>query len=352
MKKNQVLVLMIIFMTLIIAGCGAKEAKKDQSQVPQILNLYGWADNFDATVLAEFEKQYDCKINYHVFANNEELLDKMQADNSQYDVIQPSDYMVAKMIKLNMLAKFTMDKMPNLKNITTSFTKPPYDPTGEYSAVYTWGITGIAYNKKYVKEAPASWSDLWKPDYKGKVVLLNDSREVLGMALRKNGYSNSTKDKAELEKAFTDLKTLAPNVLSYDTDNIKQKFIAEEAWIGMMWSGDAIFTQNENKDVEYVIAKESGVIWADTLAIPRNAKNKELAEKFINYLYNPRVSAKNYESIGYIDPNEKAYDFHSENYKTNKIFKLSNAAIVGSEWLVDVGDLLLLYNKYWAELNK
>lgn len=352
MKKNLLFLFAAIFTIFALSGCGgtkdSKESKKDQ---PQVLNLYSWADNFDAEVIAEFEKQYNCKVNYDVFANNEELLAKMQAGGGQYDVIQPSDYMVATMIKLNMLDKLNMDKMPNLKNITLNFSKPPYDPTGEYSVVYTWGITGIAYNKKYIKEAPTSWADLWKPEYQGRVVLLNDSREVFGMALRKNGYSNSTTDKSELEAAFNDLKTLAPNVLAYDTDNIKQKFIAEEAWIGMMWSGDAVFTQAENPDVEYVIAKENGVIWADTLAIPKTSKNKELAEKFINYLYEPKVSTKNYEAIGYIDPNEKAYEFHSEEYKNNEIFKISNAAIANSEWLIDVGETLNLYDRYWTELK-
>lgn len=351
MKKALLLLLAATLMLTLLTGCGGGDSKENKKDAPQVLNLYSWADNFDDEIIKEFEKQYNCKVNYDVFANNEELLAKMQAGGGQYDVIQPSDYMVATMIKLNLLEKLNKDKMPNLKNLTTNFNTPPYDPTGEYSAVYTWGITGIAYNTKYVKEPPTSWNDLWKPEYKGRVVLLNDSREVLGMALRKNGFSNSTTDKAELEIAFNDLKKLAPNVLAYDTDNIKQKFIAEEAWIGMIWSGDAVFTQEENPNIEYVIAEENGVIWADTLAIPKNAKNKELAEKFINYMFDPKVSAKNFEAIGYIDPNEKAYEFHTEEYKNNEVFKVSNEAIKQSEWLVDVGDMLTLYDQYWTELK-
>lgn len=351
MKKLSVFLLVAV---MLISGCGGgKSEKKEPAKTdkPQVLNLYSWADNFDEEVLAEFEKKYNCKINYDVFANNEELLAKMQAGGSQYDVIQPSDYMVATMIKLNMLEKLNKDKIPNTKNITSEFSKPPYDPTGEYSVVYTWGVTGIGYNKKYIKNPPTSWNDLWKNEYKGRVILLNDSREVLGMALRKNGFSNSSKNQGELQKSFDDLKKLAPNVLAYDTDNIKQKFIAEEVWIGMIWSGDAVFTQSDNKDIEYIIPKENGVIWADTLAIPKTAKNKDLAEKFINYLYEPKVSAKNFESIGYIDPNEKAYEFHSKEYKENKIFKVSNDAVKNSEWLMDVGDMLMLYDRYWTELK-
>ncbi|MDR3348196.1 MAG: spermidine/putrescine ABC transporter substrate-binding protein [Acidaminococcales bacterium] len=353
MKKTLFFALSLLLGAIfLLAGCGAEKPPATKKPAgPQVLNLFGWADYFDPEIIAEFEKQYNCKVNYDVFANNEELLAKMQAGGAQYDIIQPSDYMVAAMIKLGLLDKINFKNTPNLKNITLSFTKPPFDPSGEYTAIYTWGITGIAYNKKYVKQPPSSWADLWKPDYKGRVILLNDGREVLGMALRKNGFSNSTRDRRQLEAAFNDLKKLAPNVLAYDTDNIKQKFIAEEVWIGTMWSGDAVFTQAENPNIEYVTAKENGVIFADTLAIPKNAKNKELAEKFINYLYEPRVSARNFEAIGYIDPNEKAYEFHSKEYRENKIFNDSNAAIKNSEWLTDVGSALTLYDQYWTELK-
>jgi len=352
MKKiNFCLLVVLVLATALIVGCGGDSKENKTSDGKAVLNLYSWADNFDPEVIKQFEKEYNCKVNYDVFANNEELLAKMQAGGGQYDVIQPSDYMVATMIKLDMLEKLNKDKMPNIKNINLSFSSPPYDPNGEYSVVYTWGITGIAYNKKHVKNVPTSWADLWSDDYQGRVILLNDNREVFGMALKKNGFSNSTTNPQEIEIAFNDLKKLAPNVLAYDTDNIKQKFISEDGWIGMMWSGDAIFTQSENPDVEYIIPKENGVIWADTLAIPKKAKNKELAEKFINFIYEPKVSAQNFEAIGYIDPNEKAYEFHSDEYKNNPIFKTSNEAIASSEWLVDVGETLNLYDKYWTELK-
>lgn len=348
-KTNFSLLVIFILAVTLIAGCSGDKENKSESKA--VLNLYSWADNFDPEVIKQFEKEYNCKVNYDVFANNEELLAKMQAGGSQYDVIQPSDYMVATMIKLDMLEKLNKNNMPNIKNINLNFNSPPYDPSGEYSVVYTWGVTGIAYNENHIKEVPTSWADLWNPQYQGRVILLNDNREVFGMALRKNGFSNSTTNHAEIETAFNDLKALAPNVLAYDTDNIKQKFISEDGWIGMMWSGDAVFTQNENPNVEFIIPKEFGVIWADTLAIPKKANNKELAEKFINFIYDPKISAQNFETIGYINPNEKAYEFHTEEYKSNPIFKISNEAISSSEWLLNVGETLNIYDKYWTELK-
>ena len=246
----MLLVGLIIMFSALLIGCGGKKEK-------QVLNLYSWADNFNPTVIADFEQKYNCKVNYDVFANNEEMLAKIQAGGSQYDLIQPSDYMVQTMIKLNLLEELRKDNLPNLKNMTTYFKTPPYDPQGKYSVVYAWGVTGIAYNKKYVKQTPESWSTLWNTEYKGKVIMLNDSREVIGMGLKKNGYSNSSKNDAEIEMAVNDLKRATPNVLAFDTDTIKQKFIAEEGWIGTMWSGDAVFVNKDNKDIAFIVPKEA-----------------------------------------------------------------------------------------------
>lgn len=334
------------------AGCGGSSSSKSEGgKEKQVLNIFSWADNFDPEVLKEFEKKNNCKINYDVFANNEELLAKIQAGGSQYDVIQPSDYMVSTMIKLNLLEKLNKDAMPNTKGIMKNLQAPTFDPKGEYSVVYTWGMTGIVYNKKYIKTAPTTWQDLWNPEYKGRVILLNDSREVLGMALKKHGKSNNSKDANEVKAAFEDLKALAPNVLAYDTDSIKQKFIAEEAWIGTMWSGDAYFTHKDNPDIGFVIPKEGTTVWADTLAIPKGAKHKELAEKFINFLYDPKVSAKNYEYIGYNDPNEKAKEFHTKEYLDDPMLKTAVDKIKMGEWLADIGDAITMYDKYWTELK-
>ena len=251
----------------------------------------------------------------------------------------------------SLLEELDLDKIPNAKNIVSSLKAPVYDPTGKHSLVYTWGITGIVYNKNFIKETPTSWEDLWNPDYKGRVILLNDNREVIGMALKKNGYSNNSTDQAQVEKAFNDLKTLAPNVLAFDTDTIKQKFIAEEAWIGTMWSGDASYTYKDNKNIGFVIPKEGATIWADTFAIPKGAKNKALAEKFINFIYEPKISAKNYEYIGYNDPNEKAMEFHSEEFRNDPMLKVGMDNIDKGEWLIDIGEALPMYDRYWTELK-
>lgn len=341
-KKATSLLLSFGLTGLLLSACSVGKEE---------LNIYSWADNFDQEVLESFEKKYDVKINYQQFASNEELYAKLKAGGSNYDVIQPSDYMVKLMIQQGLLEKLDKDKMPNLSNIAPEFTNQEFDPKGEYSVVYTGGLTGIAYNPEYVKEEIDSWEDLWNPKYKGHVTLLNDNREVFGMGLIKNGYSNSSLNEDELLTAFKDLKTITPNLLAFDTDTVKQKFITEDAWIGQVWSGDAAYIQKELSNIKWVVPKEGSSRWADTFAIPKGAKQKELAEKFINYMYDPKVSAKNYESIGYTDPNTKAQQYHSEEYKKNPFINVTTEETNRTNWIKDVGDLTELYDKYWTELK-
>jgi spermidine/putrescine transport system substrate-binding protein len=350
MSKKIVKILALVLMVALLAGCGSSGDKNGAGK-KQVLNLYSWTDYFAPEVIEQFEKENNCKVTYDVFSNNEELLAKMQAGGAQYDIIQPSDYMVTTMVKLGMLDKLDLAKMPNLKNIAKELQKPAFDPTGEYAPIFTHGITGIVYNKKYIKNPPTSWDDLWKPEYKGHVILLNDSREVFSFALKKHGWSNNSKDPKQVETAFKDLVALNKNVIAYDTENIKQKFIAEEGWIGQMWSGDAAFANRENKDLAFMIPAQGTLIWADTFAIPKGCKNKELAEKFINFMYDPKISAKNFSAINLPNANAAAAQYMSEEYKNNPIITLGNKSGKLGEWLVDIGDAITMYDKYWTELK-
>ncbi|CAH8247500.1 spermidine/putrescine ABC transporter substrate-binding protein [Paenibacillus melissococcoides] len=325
-----------------LAGCSASK---------DTLNLYTWADNFNPEMIEKFESENNVKVNMAVFANNEELLAKIKAGGANYDLIQPSDYMVASMIKQDLLETINKDNIPNFQYVVDRFKNPAYDPNSEHSIIYMWGVTGIAYNKKHIAEAPTSWADLWKDEYKGKVLLLDDNREIIGMALKKAGKSNSTDNEADINAAADDLRKLVPNVVAFDTDNIKQKMIQEEGWIGTVWSGDAAFIAAENPDIAYVIPQEGSTIFADTYAIPKGAKNKELAEKFINFMLDPENSAKNYEFVGYSNPVTKAKEFHSEEYLNNPMINLTDEELGRTEWLLDVGKSIQLYDRLWTELK-
>ncbi|TVX88042.1 ABC transporter substrate-binding protein [Paenibacillus agilis] len=343
-KKWIALLLTGILALTVLAGCTGGSSQPT-------LNLYGWADNFDPKMIEKFEKENNVKVNYTYFANNEELLAKIKAGGANYDLIQPSDYMVATMVQQGLLEELNKDNIPNFKHLADKFKNPEYDPDNKHSVTYMSGVTGIAYNKKYIKEVPDSWEDLWNPAYKGKVLLLDDNREVIGMALKKAGKSNSSRDDAEINAAVNDLRKLVPNVLAFDTDSIKQKMIQEEAWIGTLWSGDAAFAAAENPDIAYVVPKEGSTIFSDNFAIPKGAKNKELAEKFINFMMDPQNSATNYEAIGYSNPIAAAKPHHSKEYNENPMINLTDEEMNRTEWLADVGDKIQLYDRLWTELK-
>ena len=354
------MLLLVVSLTFALAGCGGgggekkAEAPKDapKKAEAQVLNIYSWADYFDPQVLAEFEKANNCRINYDVYSNTEELLAKMQAGGALFDIIQPSDYMVTTMIQLNMLEKLDHSKLPNVKpNLIESLKTPAYDQKLEFAIPYVWGITGIAYNKKYVKDPITSWADLWKPEYKGHIILLNDNREVFSLALKKAGKSNNSTDPKEVEAAFNDLKKLNANVLAYDTENNKQKMIAEEAWIAHMWSGDASFCNFDNPNITFCVPKEGTLIWADNMAIPKGAKNKELAIKFLNYIYDPKVSAKNFDYMKLPNANATAIPMQKKEIVENPILKDAAAKSNMGEWLHDIGNAITMYDKFWTELK-
>jgi spermidine/putrescine transport system substrate-binding protein len=349
MKWTKVLFMVVTSMLVVGMLAGCTSSKEDK----QVLNLYTWADNFDQDLIKEFEEKYNVKVNQDAFDSNETMYAKIQSGAS-YDLIQPSDYMVEIMIQQGMLEKLDRANIPNLDKVNMTIKDTPYDPKGEYSVIYMYGITGIAYNEKHVKTAPTGWKDLWNADYKDHVALLKDSREALGMSLIKNGYSNNTEDANELKTAAEDLKKLKvmTNPL-VDTDTIKDKFMSEDAWIGTLWSGDAVFTQKENKDVKYMIPKEGATIFADTFAIPKNSKNKELAEKFINFMLEEDVSVRNYEYTGYINPDENAFAKHSEEYKNNEVIKYvrENLKTLDVRWIKDLGKTTEEYSRYWDEFG-
>ncbi|MCQ2373914.1 MAG: spermidine/putrescine ABC transporter substrate-binding protein [Phascolarctobacterium sp.] len=354
MKK--IIFLMLTVFTLLLMGCGGSKEEKPQAEEPntsgkQVLNIACWPDIIDPELVSAFEKKYNCRVNYDVISNNEETLAKMQAGGAQYDMIQASDYMVEIMIKLKLIDKIDKSKMKHVHNMVPFLRKPAYDPNGEYSVPYDWGFTGIVYNKKYVKKVPTSWADLWDPDYRNRVILLNDSREVIGMALKKNGHSNNTTNKAEIDNAIADLKGLMPNVMAFDTDTIKQKVIAEEAWIGMMWSGDASFVRNENPDIGYVVPKEGGVIWADNMLIPTTSRNPKLAIAFIDFLFEPKNAAKNFEYIGYDQTNLDAMPFHTEEFRNDPVLKEARDNANKGEWLKDIDEAIVMYDRAWTELK-
>lgn len=270
--------------------------------------VYNWGEYLDPEVLTLFEQETGIDVVYEEFETNEILYPKISSGAIAYDVICPSDYMIQRMIENNLLAEINFDNIPNVKNIGKDYMEQSrqFDPENKYSVPYCWGTVGILYNKTMVDEPITSWSVLWDEKYKDNILMQDSVRDAFGVTLKYLGYSLNSTDPDELTEARDLLIKQKPLVQAYVIDQVRDKMIGNEAAIGVIYSGEAIYTQMENPDLEYVIPEEGSNIWIDSWVIPKNAENKENAEKFINFLCRPEIALMNFEYITYSTPNSEA----------------------------------------------
>ena len=258
----------------ILAGCG-----NDGGAAKTTLYVYNWGeympDGTDGSrdVIAEFEKKYpDIRVVYDTFTSNEALYSKLKSGGSNYDVIVPSDYMIARLIEEGMIEKLNFDNIPNAENIMSTFKGQNYDPTDEYSVPYTWGTVGIIYNTTMVEGTPDSWDILWDEKYSNNVLMFNNSRDAFGIAQKLLGYSQNTTDENELRACAQKLKEQKPLVQSYVMDEIFDKMENGEAAAAPYYAGDAITMMEENEDLAYFLPKEGSNIFVDAMCIPTGSK--------------------------------------------------------------------------------
>lgn len=270
--------------------------------------VYNWGEYLDPEVLTMFEEETGIDVVYEEFETNEILYPKISSGAIAYDVICPSDYMIQRMIENDLLAEINFDNIPNIKNIGKDYMEQSrqFDPENKYSVPYCWGTVGILYNKTMVDEPITSWSVLWDEKYKDNILMQDSVRDAFGVTLKYLGYSLNSTDLDELTEARDLLIKQKPLVQAYVIDQVRDKMIGNEAAIGVIYSGEAIYTQKENPDLEYVIPEEGSNIWIDSWVIPKNAENKENAEKFINFLCRPEIALMNFEYITYSTPNTEA----------------------------------------------
>lgn len=270
--------------------------------------VYNWGEYLDPEVLTMFEEETGIDVVYEEFETNEILYPKISSGAIAYDVICPSDYMIQRMIENGLLAEINFDNIPNVKNIGKDYIEQSrqFDPENKYSVPYCWGTVGILYNKTMVDEPITSWSVLWDEKYKDNILMQDSVRDAFGVTLKYLGYSLNSTDLDELTEARDLLIKQKPLVQAYVIDQVRDKMIGNEAAIGVIYSGEAIYTQMENPDLEYVIPEEGSNIWIDSWVIPKNAENKENAEEFINFLCRPEIALMNFEYITYSTPNIEA----------------------------------------------
>ena len=343
MKKILSSILSAILLgTLLLSGCGKPLPK---------LTVYNWGDYIDESVLKEFEKQYKMKVIYETFTTNEDMYVKLKSGGSNYDVIIPSDYMIKRLRDEKMLAKLDFKNIPNYQYIGAAYRNLGYDPQNEYSVPYMWGTVGILYNKKMIKEKPESWEILWNKKYAKQILMLDSQRDSIGIALKKLGYSLNSKNETELNAAKAALIEQKPLVLAYVVDEVKDKMIAGEAALAVVWSGDGVYCSRENPDLEYIIPKEGTNLWFDGMVVPIGTTNKKAAEQFINFMCETKIAYKNADYIGYASPQTEVVKKLPKSLTENHAFYPQADDLQKSEVFTDLGSMLKVFDRIWTEIK-
>lgn len=350
--------LLAVAVGLALVSCSKSDnaATDGAATSAETLNLYNWSEYMPQEILDGFTEETGIRVNYTTFDSNEAMYAKLKLldDSSQYDLAIPSTYYVEKMAKEGLLQELDKSKLSNFKNLDTSFTNTKVDPENKYSIPYMWGSTGLAINGEAVDPATVnSWNDLWRPEYKGQVMLMNDMREVFGMALLTLGYSGNSKNPGEIKAAYEKLTTLMPNVKTFNSDASRMPYMEGETTVGMSWNGEAIIANNEGlTSLVYKYPTEGAILWMDNFVIPKNAKQVDAAHKFIDYLLRPENSKIVSEEIGYASPNMVARELMPEEVRNNPTIYPSKEVLAKAEFQEDVGDeALQVYQQYWDKLK-
>ena len=356
MKKLVSLIVAILAMVAILFGVKnmlqAKESTEEveTSSEQQQLFLFNWGNYIDPELIKEFEAETGIQVVYETFDSNDAMEAKLKQGGTRYDIVFPSESSITKLVNQNLLQKLDHSKIKGLENISPFLLNSPVDKGNQYTIPYFWGTVGIMVNTKYIDpESIQTWNDLWKEDFKNKVLVLDGNREALGMALQSLGYSLNSKNENELHAAEVKLKELKPNVRAVLNEEIKTMMKLEEAPIGMGYSGDAAAVAEENPNVQYILPKDGSAVWTDNFAIAHTAVNIDGAYAFINFMLRPENAARNAEYVGYSTPNEKAKELMDPEVTSDETYYPSEEIInslehyeyLGNDWIQKYNEAFL-----------
>lgn len=352
MKKRNLLILAGVIPAMMLTGCGG--GGKKSADAGQVI-VYNWGEYLDPETLEMFTEETGIEVVYEEYETNEIMYPKIETGAVAYDVVCPSDYMIQRMIQNDLLAEINFDNVPNIENIGEEYLKSSqeFDPENKYSVPYCWGTVGILYNKTMVDEPVESWDILWDEKYKDNILMQDSVRDALGIALKRLGYSMNTTNEDEIAEAADTLIEQKPLVQAYVIDQVRDKMIGDEAALGVIYSGEAIYTQRENENLEYVIPEEGSNIWIDSWVIPKNAKNKENAEAFINFMCEPEIALMNFDYITYSTPNKAARELiEDEDIRNSTIAFPPASELERCETFQYLGDEVdNVYNDYWNKVK-
>jgi spermidine/putrescine-binding protein len=387
MKKSNIWTLLaaLVLASLLLAACGPSgggenvtssgfvcpEPENKVALTAQELNLFVWTEYIPPDMQECFELVYGITVNRDEYSSNEEMYAKLSSGSTTYDLVQPTDYIVQPMIRLGLLQKLDKARLPALENFDPNYLDLAFDPGNEYTLPYEAGTDAIVVNTDAVENVPAKWDDLWKDEYAGRMVFLDDSRAVIGVTLQSLGLDPNTQNPDDLAAAKEKLSTLIPNIKLFDSDSPKSALIAGDVDLGMTWTGEAFLAQQEVASIQYVYPEEGAVLWQDNWAIPAGAPHLDAVYAWLNYTNQGNIFWMMLRDFPYTNPNQAALEYAKGNdmkandvngnpttlgaiydaYFNSPVTNTPADAIAKGFRIEDVGDALPLYDQIWTELK-
>ncbi len=300
MKKLISALLLICLTVLPLASLAADD----------VLNVYNWGEYIDKQVIYDFEKEFNCRVNYSIFSSNEDMYIKQKANS--YDVMIPSDYMIERLLKEKRLQAIDKTVVTNLSVLTDGVLNMAYDPDNTYSVPYLWQTVGIVYDKTKVDPAKVEekgWDIFLDPELEGHVYMYDSERDAFMVAFKALGYSMNTESEEEIQAAFEWLRNMDKAVHpSYVTDEVIDSMCNGEKWLALVYSGDAAYILSENEDMAYCAPGQGTNVAVDAMVIPADAANPELANKFINFILDYDNAVRISEEVGYASSNAQVLE--------------------------------------------
>ncbi len=374
MKKILALTLACTMATgLFLSGCAMKDDDPSASNAgtsnsgssgQREVVVCGWGENIDEDLFDLFEEKTGIKVIYQTAESNEMMYSKVAMGGSGYDVIVPSDYMIAQMIEEGLLAELNFDNIPNFSLISDRFKNLVYDPDNKYSVPYTWGTLGIIYNPTMISDEIDSWGALFDMRYEGMASMIGNPRDAIATALMYLGYSINTTDESQIREAY-DLIAVSKAAGVYQgffMDEIYDKMEVGETALCTYYAGDYLSMYDNNPDLKYVIPKEGSNWFVDAMCVLKDAKNKTEAEEWINFICSTEASLRNMDYIWYASPNETALEEYPAYYQEQTGEELPEEVyqvMAAPQEVLDKCEMYLnlpaatrtLYNDLWTQLG-
>lgn len=337
--------ILLIFLIMLCCGCSHDENERE-------LNILNWSSYIPSSVILSFEEETGINVNYATYSSNEELLAKIAvAKEGTYDLIFPSDYMVEIMISRGLIQEMDTSRLNNAGNLNIDFLGKKYDLDNKYTLPFIAASTVIAVNREVIHDNIDSYNDLLDSKYMNEIVLIDDQRIIIGMALLANGYDMNSVDDRELEVAKNWLLKLKENLKAYDSDSPKNFLISKEASIAVLWNAEGALASMENANIENIFPKEGVAVSIDNFAIPKGAKNVDELYEFIDYILRSDVMKEIIESYPYKNVNLETEKLLDMDYLNNNAANISDNVFENGLFVKNIGDNISKYDRIWAEIK-